>query len=199
MAIGCGLWLWKNAGRSHVLSSCLQEGTSLGKAVSESICVSALISFICLACGRMKQIQCNFYAIFYKEGIWDYHKASQVMFLIIRLLNNDVMKIFCPVLINEGNKTEVETIMRKRFFFLSKWPLFFISMPAFLPVCGSVQHLPSTKNNLHPDIFFFTDHPLLGSFYYHILIFFGVTTCNPPWFHLPTPPSFSPSHVSEKI
>lgn len=66
----------------------------------------------------MKQIQCNFYVIFYKEGIWDYHKASQVMFLIIRLLNNDIMKIFCPFLKNEGNKTEVETIMRKRFFFL---------------------------------------------------------------------------------
>lgn len=65
MAIGCGLWLWKNAGRSHVLSSRLREGTSLGKAVAESICVSALTSFICLACGRMKQIQCNFYVIFF--------------------------------------------------------------------------------------------------------------------------------------
>lgn len=51
-----------------MLSSRLQEGTSLGKAVAESICVSALISFICLACGRMKQIQCKFYGIFLQEG-----------------------------------------------------------------------------------------------------------------------------------
>jgi len=87
MAIGCDFWLWKNAGRSHVLSSRLQEGASLGKAVAESICVSALISFICLACGRMKQIQCNFHMIFLQQGIWDYHKASQMMFLIIILLN----------------------------------------------------------------------------------------------------------------
>lgn len=34
------------------------------------------------------QLLCD---LFYKESIWDYHKASQVMFVMVLLLNNDVI------------------------------------------------------------------------------------------------------------
>lgn len=66
VAIGCGLWLWKNAGKSHVLSSRLSERASLGKSSGwEYLCLS-INSFHLLGMWQKEtntgQLLCDFFS-----------------------------------------------------------------------------------------------------------------------------------------
>lgn len=63
VAIGCGFVVMEECWKESCAELTPLRGKKPGKS-SGWVFVSALISFICLACGRMKQIQCNLYVIF---------------------------------------------------------------------------------------------------------------------------------------